>query len=193
MSRLNEIFGSNVFNDSVMKECLPKATYKALKKTIEEGKELELSVAEVVASAMKDWAIEKGATHYTHWFQPLTGVTAEKHDSFITPDKNGGVIMEFSGNNFITGLNNRICNFLVQQAHLAVGDGTGFLNISQTVDNLRVHVQSGNVKVFCRSQGLDSIIYVFRNVLGSDGIGFYTIIILLFYAHVIYLPYNNKL
>ena len=103
------------------------------------------------------------------------------------------IIMEFSGNNFITGLNNRICDLFVQQTYLAVGNGTGFLDISQTVDNLRVHVQSGNVKVFCRSQGLDTIIYVFRNVLGSDGIGFYTIIILLFYAHVTYLPYNNKL
>ena len=103
MSRLNEIFGSNVFNDSVMKECLPKATYKALKKTIEEGKELELSVAEVVASAMKDWAIEKGATHFTHWFQPMTGITAEKHDAFINPTGNGEVILEFSGKELIKG------------------------------------------------------------------------------------------
>ena len=103
MSRLNEIFGSNVFNDSVMKERLPKATYKALKKTIEDGKELELSVAEVVASAMKDWAIEKGATHFTHWFQPMTGITAEKHDAFINPTGNGEVILEFSGKELIKG------------------------------------------------------------------------------------------
>src|SRR5574344_2542928 len=103
MSRLNDIFGSNVFNDSVMKERLPKATYKALKKTIEDGKELELSVADVVASAMKDWAIEKGATHYTHWFQPMTGITAEKHDSFINPTDDGSVIMEFSGKELIKG------------------------------------------------------------------------------------------
>src|SRR5574344_1416060 len=103
MSRLNDIFGSNVFNDSVMKERLPKATYKALKKTIEDGKELELSVAEVVASAMKDWAIEKGATHFTHWFQPMTGITAEKHDSFIEPDGNGSVIMKFSSKSLIKG------------------------------------------------------------------------------------------
>src|SRR5574344_2475900 len=103
MSRLNDIFGSNVFNDSVMKERLPKATYKALKKTIEDGKELELSVADVVASAMKDWAIEKGATHYTHWFQPMTGITAEKHDSFINPTDDGSVILEFSGKELIKG------------------------------------------------------------------------------------------
>ena len=103
MSRLNEIFGSNVFNDSVMKERLPKATYKALKKTIEDGKELELLVADVVASAMKDWAIEKGATHFTHWFQPMTGITAEKHDAFINPTGNGDIILEFSGKELIKG------------------------------------------------------------------------------------------
>ena len=79
-----EIFGENVFNDSVMQERLPKKVYKELKRTIQEGKELEQSIADVVAHEMKEWAIEKGATHYTHWFQPLTGVTAEKHDSFIT-------------------------------------------------------------------------------------------------------------
>ncbi len=103
MSNLNVIFGSNVFNDSVMKERLPKATYKALKKTIQEGKELELSVADVVATAMKDWAIEKGATHFTHWFQPMTGITAEKHDAFINPTEDGKVILEFSGKELIKG------------------------------------------------------------------------------------------
>ena len=103
MSNLNVIFGSNVFNDSVMKERLPKATYKALKKTIQEGKELELSVADVVATAMKDWAIEKGATHFTHWFQPMTGITAEKHDAFINPTDDGKVILEFSGKELIKG------------------------------------------------------------------------------------------
>lgn len=80
-----EIFGTNVFNDAVMKERLPKAVYKELKKTIELGKELNPAIADTVANAMKDWAIEKGATHYTHWFQPMTGITAEKHDSFISP------------------------------------------------------------------------------------------------------------
>lgn len=103
MSNLNVIFGSNVFNDSVMKERLPKATYKALKKTVQEGKELELSVADVVATAMKDWAIEKGATHFTHWFQPMTGITAEKHDAFINPTEDGKVILEFSGKELIKG------------------------------------------------------------------------------------------
>ena len=80
-----EIYGSMVFNEHVMKERLPSATYKSLKATIDEGKPLDLDVANVVASVMKDWAIEKGATHYTHWFQPLTGITSEKHDGFVSP------------------------------------------------------------------------------------------------------------
>ena len=92
-----ELFGSMVFNDKVMKERLPKETYRALKKTMELGKHLEPTIADVVANAMKDWAVEKGATHFTHWFQPMTGITAEKHDSFISPDGNGSVIMEFGG------------------------------------------------------------------------------------------------
>ncbi|MCX8131785.1 MAG: glutamine synthetase III [Clostridia bacterium] len=103
MSTLSEIFGSSVFNDSVMRERLPKATYKALKKTIDEGLALDPAVAEVVANAMKDWAIEKGATHFTHWFQPMTGITAEKHDSFINPTSDGKVILEFSGKELIKG------------------------------------------------------------------------------------------
>ncbi len=100
---LSELFGSNVFNDKVMKERLPKDTYKALRKTIKDGLPLQPEVADVVANAMKDWAIEKGATHYTHWFQPLTGLTAEKHDSFINPTEDGGVVMEFSGKQLIQG------------------------------------------------------------------------------------------
>lgn len=103
MSSLGQIFGSNVFNDAVMKERLPKATYKALKKTIDEGLPLDPAVADVVASAMKDWALEKGATHFTHWFQPMTGITAEKHDAFIAPTSDGKVIMEFSGKELIKG------------------------------------------------------------------------------------------
>ena len=102
MSTVTEIFGSMVFSDEVMEARLPKDTYKALQKTIKNGKHLDLGVANVVANAMKDWAIEKGATHYTHWFQPMNGVTAEKHDSFISP-KNGKVIMEFSGKELIRG------------------------------------------------------------------------------------------
>ncbi len=102
-SPIPELFGSMVFNDHVMKERLPKETYKALKKTIQEGKSLDKSVAFVVASAMKDWAVEKGATHFTHWFQPMTGITAEKHDSFISPIDGGRVIMEFSGKELIKG------------------------------------------------------------------------------------------
>lgn len=100
---LTELFGSNVFSDAVMRERLPKKTYKALKKTIEEGMPLDEDVADVVASAMKDWAIERGATHFTHWFQPLTGTTAEKHDAFISPTGDGRVIMEFSGKELIKG------------------------------------------------------------------------------------------
>jgi glutamine synthetase len=100
---ITQIFGSNVFNDKVMKERLPKEIYKALRKTIEQGSPLTLEVANVVANEMKDWAIEKGASHYTHWFQPLTGITAEKHDSFIAPNSDGTVIMEFSGKQLIQG------------------------------------------------------------------------------------------
>ncbi|MGN0601565.1 MAG: glutamine synthetase III [Oscillospiraceae bacterium] len=98
-----EIFGSDVFNEAVMKERLPKETYKALKKTIAEGKHLDIDVANVVANAMKDWACEKGCTHYTHWFQPMTGLTAEKLDSFISPTDDGHVIMEFSGKELVKG------------------------------------------------------------------------------------------
>lgn len=100
---ITEIFGSMVFGDAVMKERLPKDIYKALKKTIANGTHLELDVANVVATVMKDWAIEKGATHFTHWFQPMTGVTAEKHDSFIVPDGSGKAIMEFSGKALVKG------------------------------------------------------------------------------------------
>lgn len=103
MDKVSELFGSNVFNDSVMLERLPKDTYKILKSAIKEGKCIDSNIADEVASAMKDWAIEKGATHYTHWFQPLTGITAEKHDSFISPTDDGHIIMEFSGKELIKG------------------------------------------------------------------------------------------
>ncbi|MBR5178054.1 MAG: glutamine synthetase III [Lachnospiraceae bacterium] len=103
MTTVSDYFGCNVFDDRVMKAVLPSDVYKSLRKTIDEGKKLELSVANAVAEAMKDWAVEKGATHFTHWFQPLTGITAEKHDSFITPSPDGGVIMEFSGKELIKG------------------------------------------------------------------------------------------
>ncbi len=103
MSKIPELFGTMVFNEKVMKEKLPKDTYKALKKTMNNGESLKPDVANVVANAMKDWAIEKGATHFTHWFQPMTGITAEKHDSFIAPAANGEVIMEFSGKELIKG------------------------------------------------------------------------------------------
>ena len=98
-----DIYGSMVFNEHVMKERLPSATYKSLKATIDEGKPLDLDVANVVASVMKDWAIEKGATHYTHWFQPLTGITSEKHDGFVSPMGDGTAIMEFKGKELIQG------------------------------------------------------------------------------------------
>ncbi|MBE6052086.1 MAG: glutamine synthetase type III [Clostridium sp.] len=100
---LPELFGSMVFNDTTMKERLPKQTYKDLKKAIETNSTLDLSIANVIANAMKDWAIEKGVTHYTHWFQPMTGVTAEKHDAFITPVGDDSIIMEFSGKELIKG------------------------------------------------------------------------------------------
>ena len=103
MAKVPEIFGSMVFNDQKMQERLPKSTYKALKKTIQNGEPLDLGVANVVAAAMKDWAVEMGCTHYTHWFQPMTGITAEKHDSFITPNGEGQVIMEFSGKELVKG------------------------------------------------------------------------------------------
>ncbi|MCL2100017.1 MAG: glutamine synthetase III, partial [Oscillospiraceae bacterium] len=103
MKNIQNLFGSMVFNESIMREKLPKDIYKALKKTMFQGTHLELDVANAVASAMKDWAAEKGATHFTHWFQPMTGITAEKHDSFISPAGDGKVIMEFSGKELIRG------------------------------------------------------------------------------------------
>ena len=103
MKNVPELFGSMVFNDAVMRDRLPEDVYKSLRKTIEEGTDLDLDVANAVANAMKDWAIEKGATHYSHWFQPMTGITAEKHDSFISPQTDGSIIMEFSGKELIKG------------------------------------------------------------------------------------------
>ncbi len=102
-STIPEFYGSLVFNDKVMKERLPKDTYKAVHKTIQNGSHLELDVANTVAAVMKNWAIEHGATHFTHWFQPMTGLTAEKHDSFISPTEDGGVILEFSGKELVKG------------------------------------------------------------------------------------------
>jgi glutamine synthetase len=103
MDKITSIFGSMVFNEAVMKERLPKDVYKALKKNIEEGTSLTLEIANSVANAMKIWAIEKGATHFTHWFQPMNGITAEKHESFLSPDGDGGAILEFSGKELIKG------------------------------------------------------------------------------------------
>ena len=103
MEKITEIFGSKVFDDRIMKARLSSDVYQSLKKTIDEGTELDLSVANAVADAMKEWAVENGATHFTHWFQPLTGITAEKHDSFISPAPDGRVIMEFSGKELIKG------------------------------------------------------------------------------------------
>ena len=103
MNTIPEFFGSLVFDDRVMKSRLPSGVYNSLRKTIAEGASLDSHVADAVATAMKDWAVEHGATHFTHWFQPLTGITAEKHDSFISPSPDGGVIMEFSGKELIQG------------------------------------------------------------------------------------------
>ena len=98
-----EIFGMNVFNDAMMREHLPNKVYEELKNTIERGEMLNSEIADIIANAMKDWAIERGATHYTHWFQPMTGITAEKHDSFLAPPSNGRAIMEFSSKELIKG------------------------------------------------------------------------------------------
>ena len=104
MDKISDIFGSMVFNDAVMRERLPKETYRQVQATMEKGKRLDDDAARIVANAMKDWAIEKGATHFTHWFQPMTGVTAEKHDAFITaPKENGKVLLSFSGKELIQG------------------------------------------------------------------------------------------
>ena len=103
MSKIPEIYGSMVFNEHTMQERLPSATYKDLMRTIKKGEPLNLEVANVVAHAMKEWAIEKGATHYTHWFQPLSGITSEKHDSFLDPTGDGRAIMSFSGKELIQG------------------------------------------------------------------------------------------
>ena len=92
-NKLPDIFGSMVFDDRAMRQRLPKETYRALRNTIENGKKLDVNIANVVANAMKDWAVERGCTHFTHWFQPMTGVTAEKHDSFISASSDGSVIM----------------------------------------------------------------------------------------------------
>ena len=103
MKLVTDYFGCMVFNDEVMKSRLDPEVYATLKRTMEHGRSLNLSVANAVASAMKDWAVELGATHYTHWFQPMTGITAEKHDSFISPGEGGKVIMEFSGKELVRG------------------------------------------------------------------------------------------
>ncbi len=102
-TKIPDLYGSLVFNDKVMREKLPKDVYKALRKTIDNNTHLELDVANSVAVAMKEWAVENGATHFTHWFQPMTGTTAEKHDSFINPDDKGQVIMEFAGKELVKG------------------------------------------------------------------------------------------
>jgi glutamine synthetase len=100
---VTSVFGSNVFNQATMRERLPKDVYKQIKATMDYGQPLDPSIAGVVANAMKDWAIEKGATHFCHWFQPMTGVTAEKHDSFISPTNDGKTLMEFSAKELIQG------------------------------------------------------------------------------------------
>ena len=116
MTNIPELFGNMVFNQTVMKDRLPKETFKALKKTLDSGVPLELDVANVVAHAMKEWAIEKGATHFAHWFQPLTGITAEKHDSFINPQDDGSVIMSFSGKELVRASLTRLLSRLADTA-----------------------------------------------------------------------------
>ena len=103
MNNLPEYFGMNVFCDKVMKERLPNDVYEKLKEVTQKGSQMDIDLANVVADAMKNWAIDKGATHFTHWFQPMTGITAEKHDSFITPTTDGSIIISFSGKALIWG------------------------------------------------------------------------------------------
>ena len=103
MTSVPKLFGSEVFNETVMKDRLPTATYKAFKNAVLKGEPLDLPIANIIANAMKDWALEHGATHFTHWFQPMTGITAEKHESFITPTADGRVIMDFSGKELVQG------------------------------------------------------------------------------------------
>ena len=103
MSNVPKMFGSLVFNETVMKDRLPTATYKTFKNAVLKGEALDLPIANIIANAMKDWALEHGATHFTHWFQPMTGITAEKHESFIAPTADGRVIMDFSGKELIQG------------------------------------------------------------------------------------------
>ena len=103
MKQISDYFGAYVFNDEVMQQRLPKDVYRKLKATMDQGSALDLCIANVVANAMKDWAVELGATHYTHWFQPMTGITAEKHESFINPKDRSHVILEFSGKELIKG------------------------------------------------------------------------------------------
>src|SRR5579864_4322182 len=102
-THLKDLFGVNVFNEEVQRQRLPKSAFKALQKTIKQGATLDPTIADAVANAMKDWAMEQGATHFTHLFQPMTGLTAEKHDSFLTPADNGGAVTEFSGKELIKG------------------------------------------------------------------------------------------
>ena len=101
--QISEVYGSMVFNDAVMKETLPDEIYRSLRRSMETGDSLDLTVANAVAAAMKSWALDKGATHFTHWFQPMTGITAEKHESFLSPQKDGRAITEFSGSELIKG------------------------------------------------------------------------------------------
>ena len=103
MRSVTDYFGCMVFDDKAMRLRLPTEIYEAMKKTIRDGKRLDIAVANAVADAMKEWAVENGATHYTHWFQPMTGITAEKHDSFVSPGKGGTAIMEFSGKELVKG------------------------------------------------------------------------------------------
>ena len=103
MNILPECFGEDVFGDKAMRKRLPKETYDALRRTIKSGKSLDRGIADAVANAMKDFAVERGATHFTHWFQPMTGVTAEKHESFLSPTGGGGAILEFSGKELVRG------------------------------------------------------------------------------------------
>ena len=131
MSTVSEYFGCLSFDDTTMKERLPKDTYKSLKKTIDENRQLDLGVANIVANAMKDWAVEHGCTHYTHWFQPLTGVTAEKHDSFISPVGDGKIIMEKS-----------LCAVSLTLPHSPPADSEPRLKQEATRHGTRLHTRS---------------------------------------------------
>jgi glutamine synthetase len=174
---VTSIFGSNVFSEAVMRERLPKDVYKALKPTISEGQPLDASLASVVANAMKDWAIEKGATHYCHWFQPMTGVTAEKHDSFISPTADGRTIMEFSGKELIQGEPDASSfpsgglRATFEARGYTAWDCTSPVFVKESGDNITLYIPSAFCS-YCSGESLDKKTPLLRSIdaLNKQGV-----------------------